>query len=167
MLADKDEEDNGIILHSSGVFSLGQSITEGPYQTERSMDPMNPKDSSDEPHTMTSNIYPQGQNCENTSPDCNSLEPKGSSSDKSDAITPRVRTFACPQCEKSFTTSSHLAAHETLHSGEAPFSCAECGKRFKWRWNFRVISRITPGRGPICARSAGKPSGTSRTWCAT
>ncbi|XP_073450583.1 uncharacterized protein [Aquarana catesbeiana] len=156
LLADKDEEDNGIILHSSGVFSLGQSITEGPYQTERSMDPMNPKDSSDEPHTMTSNIYPQGQNCENTSPDCNSLEPKGSSSDKSDAITPRVRTFACPQCEKSFTTSSHLAAHETLHSGEAPFSCAECGKRFKWRSELSRHQSYHTGARPYLCSECGK-----------
>ncbi|KAJ3039801.1 transcriptional repressor [Rhizophlyctis rosea] len=44
---------------------------------------------------------------------------------------PKKRHY-CDECEKSFTTSGHLARHKRIHSGIKPFDCPlpECDSRF-------------------------------------
>lgn len=41
------------------------------------------------------------------------------------------RRHICYICEKGFPRPSKLADHMTVHTGERPFKCEECGKRFK------------------------------------
>uniref|UniRef100_A0AAY4AAM5 C2H2-type domain-containing protein n=1 Tax=Denticeps clupeoides TaxID=299321 RepID=A0AAY4AAM5_9TELE len=36
----------------------------------------------------------------------------------------------CPQCEKRFSLHHQLKKHLRFHSGERPFSCSYCGKKF-------------------------------------
>ncbi|KPV78651.1 uncharacterized protein RHOBADRAFT_51094 [Rhodotorula graminis WP1] len=36
----------------------------------------------------------------------------------------------CPTCAKAFARRYDLTRHERLHSGELPFECGKCGKRF-------------------------------------
>uniref|UniRef100_A0A3B5JWI1 Zinc finger and BTB domain containing 48 n=1 Tax=Takifugu rubripes TaxID=31033 RepID=A0A3B5JWI1_TAKRU len=43
------------------------------------------------------------------------------------------QTFSCQFCEKIFSASSTLKKHESLHQGDTPYSCMECGEGFKKR----------------------------------
>lgn len=40
------------------------------------------------------------------------------------------KPFVCPVCKKRFTWKGSLAQHQYVHSDEKPFECAECGLRF-------------------------------------
>ncbi|NXW08214.1 ZN629 protein, partial [Fregetta grallaria] len=43
------------------------------------------------------------------------------------------RPYTCADCGKGFTISSKLIAHQRTHSGERPYSCTDCGKGFSDR----------------------------------
>lgn len=42
----------------------------------------------------------------------------------------RKRIHVCPVCGKALTSRWKLERHERIHTGDRPFACAVCDKRF-------------------------------------
>jgi uncharacterized Zn-finger protein len=42
----------------------------------------------------------------------------------------RDKVFTCPICHRSFGYKHVLQNHERTHTGEKPFECRECHKRY-------------------------------------
>ena len=45
--------------------------------------------------------------------------------------------YSCEFCEKTFQGKCGLAVHRRIHTGEMPFVCKQCPKKFNNRGNFK------------------------------
>lgn len=62
------------------------------------------------------------------------------------------KPFECNQCGKKFTAKPQLKQHLLVHSGLKPFTCSVCGKAFNNFYNLQVHERIHKGnRCHVCS----------------
>uniref|UniRef100_H3D4I1 Zinc finger and BTB domain containing 48 n=1 Tax=Tetraodon nigroviridis TaxID=99883 RepID=H3D4I1_TETNG len=72
------------------------------------------------------------------------------------------RDKCCPICDKSFKSKYYLKVHNRRHTGERPFGCLKCGKRYFRKENllvheFRDCARVQKYTCVTCAATfAGK-----------
>ncbi|MBN3314022.1 ZNF3 protein, partial [Atractosteus spatula] len=52
------------------------------------------------------------------------------------------KPFSCSWCGKRFSQSGNLITHQRIHTGERPFSCSQCGKSFSHSSNLITHQRI-------------------------
>jgi uncharacterized Zn-finger protein len=78
-----------------------------------------------------------------------------------DYIPVRSRTFAerpfvCHHCNKAFYRKDHIRSHLRSHSGDKPYECQQCSKRFSDACQLRLTREFTPVRSRMCVSIAIK-----------
>ncbi|CAJ1082918.1 uncharacterized protein LOC117824630 [Xyrichtys novacula] len=67
-----------------------------------------------------------------------------------------VKSFDCPQCNKTYKNKHHFTTHLRSHTGEKPFICSQCFKRFTQKGTLMVHMRIHTGLKlfgcPVCGK---------------
>ncbi|XP_073540679.1 uncharacterized protein [Phyllobates terribilis] len=64
--------------------------------------------------------------------------------------------FSCSECGRRFKRKDHLKRHQTLHKDERPYSCSECGKGYNHMSVLVEHQRIHTGERPFLCNECGK-----------
>jgi uncharacterized Zn-finger protein len=66
--------------------------------------------------------------------------------------------FTCPICHRSFGYKHVLQNHERTHTGEKPFECRECHKRYVTRCHPRLVDLVwkAGGAGDVQAKKKNR-----------
>ncbi|XP_046405048.1 zinc finger protein 260-like [Ischnura elegans] len=68
----------------------------------------------------------------------------------------KEKPYSCNECEKSFSSKSHLVMHLRSHTGEKPFSCRICRKSFTQKSALKSHIQTHTGEKPFTCNECGK-----------
>ena len=60
-----------------------------------------------------------------------------------------TKSHSCSHCNKLFSSKTHAAIHERIHTGEKPHGCAYCPARFSEKGNKTRHERVHTGEQPV------------------
>jgi len=69
------------------------------------------------------------------------------------------RPYTCADCGKSFRVFGDLTMHKRVHTGGKTYTCADCGKSFKQASQLPVHKHVHTGERPYTAQTVESHSG--------